>query len=393
MSICALSESGVGTCWGKNKPDHLQDPELTLKHFRNIQHIAIGGSHLCTISREFSRPKCEGGDYSSYEIEVPTLLSPKLITAGRRHTCALDQQGVKCWGNNKFGQINVPLLQNPRQVTAGRNHTCALDDTGVKCWGQNTYGESQVPVLRNPKLIAAGENYTCAVDHLGVNCWGKEDLKVMTLPENVEGGSVSVPTDRFLADPAQYLSKILIYFPKNKAGFLQDSVKLAIPLAIPPDASVGLSYHKYLELLTLYEFSLPLLEETTSFIVQKKVLPKHQEALALLRKKMGKQGCSEIEPTPRTVSLVLSLSVSALAGSKPYLVETDSQKDLEIMQLKLGSTIARIQGKGRLRDDDMEIITTLYQDHLKLIQSLLISEKTYAYGQVLVKAQTYFNAQ
>jgi len=32
-------------------------------------------------------------------------------------------------------------------VSAGGNHTCAIDDTGVVCWGNDTYGQSTVPSL------------------------------------------------------------------------------------------------------------------------------------------------------------------------------------------------------------------------------------------------------
>ena len=31
------------------------------------------------------------------------------------------------------------------QVAAGNNHTCALDDNGVQCWGRNSQGQSDVP--------------------------------------------------------------------------------------------------------------------------------------------------------------------------------------------------------------------------------------------------------
>ena len=36
-------------------------------------------------------------------------------------------------------------LINVRQITAGNNHTCALGDDGVKCWGFNGYGQTNVP--------------------------------------------------------------------------------------------------------------------------------------------------------------------------------------------------------------------------------------------------------
>jgi len=70
---------------------------------------------------------CQGRNYPQ-----PPLST---IAVGELHSCAIDKDGVKCWGDNKFGQTNVPSLKNPRQVSAKGGNTCALDDDGVKCWG------------------------------------------------------------------------------------------------------------------------------------------------------------------------------------------------------------------------------------------------------------------
>src|SRR5262249_35444886 len=53
------------------------------------------------------------------------------------HTCLLHVGEVSCWGRGTEGQTTVPALRNPTQVTVGDLHTCALDDDGVKCWGYN----------------------------------------------------------------------------------------------------------------------------------------------------------------------------------------------------------------------------------------------------------------
>ena len=78
------------------------------------------------------------------------------ITSGAAHTCAiLDDETVTCWGNSE--EIGLGGVLNPPshgKVNLGENRkaktiasrsgrfTCALlDNNDVKCWGQNGLGE------------------------------------------------------------------------------------------------------------------------------------------------------------------------------------------------------------------------------------------------------------
>jgi alpha-tubulin suppressor-like RCC1 family protein len=96
------------------------------------------------------------------------------LAAGRYDTCAIDDNGVTCWGDDSSGQTTVPAgLVNPVALAAGDRHTCALDDNGVTCWGSDQLGESTVPPgLIHPTVVSAGAYHTCAIDDHGVSCWG-----------------------------------------------------------------------------------------------------------------------------------------------------------------------------------------------------------------------------
>jgi alpha-tubulin suppressor-like RCC1 family protein/uncharacterized membrane protein len=117
------------------------------------------------------------------------------------HTCARFTTGVKCWGDNTYGQLGngsvatssltpvsvTGLGSEVTALTSGRYHTCALLGNGtVKCWGLNSSGQlgngtntnSSTPVtvssLSGVIEIASGVSvHTCAVLNTGnVKCWG-----------------------------------------------------------------------------------------------------------------------------------------------------------------------------------------------------------------------------
>lgn len=133
-----------------------------------VPQVSAGKEHTCRLNE--NGVACWGGDGST--IVIPPLSNPKQVSSGGGHSCALDDNGVTCWGANSHGQTDTPQLENPREVTAGRMHTCALDDSGVKCWGDVAWGKTNVPPLDTPVSVHTNWDHTCAIDAGGVKCWG-----------------------------------------------------------------------------------------------------------------------------------------------------------------------------------------------------------------------------
>jgi len=203
MHTCALTSSGGVKCWGSNK--------------------SPGGFNELNNSGQLGN-----GAYSNSKIPVNvTGLSSgvTMVSAGGMHTCALTAVGgVKCWGENGYGQLgngtksnsNIPvnvtgLSSGVTMVSSGYVHTCALTSAGgVKCWGsggplgKGTESMSKIPIdvtglSSGVTMISAGSDHTCVLTSSGgVKCWGAGGLlgngtnSKSNIPVNVTGLSSGV---------------------------------------------------------------------------------------------------------------------------------------------------------------------------------------------------------
>jgi alpha-tubulin suppressor-like RCC1 family protein len=142
------------------------------------------------------------------------------VTAGFRHTCAIQGTVAYCWGRNDRGELGVGTnggsIDTPAQVVGGlqwsaisaggdtvqqppliprfESHTCALTTNGqAYCWGSNESGQlgigtvggsSPVPVAvlggQAFSKISAGARHTCGLTTGGaILCWGhNQDLQL-----------------------------------------------------------------------------------------------------------------------------------------------------------------------------------------------------------------------
>ena len=159
----------------------------------------------------------------------------KALSTGNTHTCViLDDNGVKCWGYNEQGQLGLGDMNNrgaapnemgdvlakvdlgqghtAKALSAGYLYTCAiLDDNSVKCWGNNELGalglgdkndrgdgpnemgdmllKVDLGAGHTATALSAGTAHTCAIlDDNSVKCWGNNELGALGLGDTNSRG-------------------------------------------------------------------------------------------------------------------------------------------------------------------------------------------------------------
>jgi len=206
-------------CWGDNSYNELGDATLVssaspveVTGLDGVVEVATGGYFSCALLGS-GVVKCWGyngngqvSGSSDIEVALPTViqgLEPgvRAIAAGISHACALIiTGGVRCWGNNQFGQLGsagatssamplavVGLESGVLAIEAGVDSSCALTTAGgVKCWGRNDSGAlgdgtttsrfAAVDVKglgSGATAVAVGYGDACAVMASGkLKCWG-----------------------------------------------------------------------------------------------------------------------------------------------------------------------------------------------------------------------------
>ena len=254
---CALTEDGSLRCWGRNSWGQLgasgQDrvfnqsasfvPVEVTGLTTSVVAVTAGARHTCVVSSEagltcwgdnefgqLGRKKTNIRPTSGF-VDVPGLTEDVAASsAGGAHTCAVTTLGgVKCWGNNQWGQLGdgttvdrdaptdvLGLTSGAVTISAGAAHTCALTTLGgVECWGSNFGGQlgnatntgSATPVdvigLTSGVIsISAGGYHTCAITRAReLKCWGRNDQGQLG-DGTTESRSTPVDVIGFPADPA-----------------------------------------------------------------------------------------------------------------------------------------------------------------------------------------------
>lgn len=245
-NACALSPDGAIHCWGRNAPEtwlgftsedcgpytvpSADGPSKLISYpcestprlvpgAKGAVSVTSGGAHNCLRTKE-GEARCWGSDQfgqlgdgtfgpTAFQAD-PALVSGisdvQLLALGASHTCAIagSQGGVRCWGDNAYGQlgigtdaldsykvkpVEVAALDGVIDLSSSTRTTCAArGDGSVLCWGDTStvlpvspdknvaLVPTKVPGLISAQAVRTGGAHACALlDDATVVCWGSND--------------------------------------------------------------------------------------------------------------------------------------------------------------------------------------------------------------------------
>ena len=121
--VCAASDDGVN-CWGENTYGQTDAPQIS-----NITKISAGFSSTCAIYQS-NRLACWGDLYSGVNPPPTSLSNPIDIAVGSFTACAIDDNGVQCWGE----PFDLPTFDNPQKIWMSGIKACIVDNSGLSCY-------------------------------------------------------------------------------------------------------------------------------------------------------------------------------------------------------------------------------------------------------------------
>lgn len=236
--ICNIETYETSPCTNKTnrKCDNCR-PQCSSDTYESIA-CTSGSNRVCSDCI-----KCKGDEYeaspctrNSNRVCLSIMCcSVKKLYTGVNHSCViLNNDRIKCWGANLFGQlgygdimnrgdhmnemgdylpyVNVGTGRTVKAMALGSMHSCAiLDNDLVKCWGLSVFGVStnqmgdrlnyiNLGLNRTAKNITSGVLHTCVITDVNdVRCWGSNSNGQLGNGDTIDRGNVVNTTNIILS--------------------------------------------------------------------------------------------------------------------------------------------------------------------------------------------------
>ena len=209
-TVKCWGDNSYGQC---NVPDSIQgnNHNVNINNDNVVGKVdSISSSHYYSCALFCNNTIKAWGTNFTGQCDVPDFIQGKVISTscGLHHSCALlNDNTVKCWGNNEFGQCNVPdsiqgnnhivninndnIVGKVISISCGYNHIVGLlNNNMIKCWGDNNDGQCDVPESIQDRVVSieCGAYYSIAfLNDNTIKCWGNNDFGQCDVPDSIQG--------------------------------------------------------------------------------------------------------------------------------------------------------------------------------------------------------------
>lgn len=220
FTVCAISENGKLSCWGKNQAGESGSDTQYLEAARDlvapslvagvegVEEVASAWDTTCAVTRThatycFGRAKTSeherlAGRENEAPHELPELAGLSSIVANESAFCGVKGGRAICWGDLAMLSRDADVgtrtvvfkVAGARRVSLGANHGCILDESGaVHCFGNASDGKlgknapphdyephapTRIEGLPHITDLSCAGSSTCATSDAGdVYCWGR----------------------------------------------------------------------------------------------------------------------------------------------------------------------------------------------------------------------------
>lgn len=164
-SACGVERGGAVSCWGTAGVTESRAAPFRIEGITNAVEVVIAGYERCALSADRT-VTCWGESRAPARIDG---LADVAQLAGGGAVCALSVDGVvRCWlpPNSAPAAMSIVTERAPHLITGlprvtriavGKSHACGVGDDGsVWCWGGNHYGQlgtADLVATRTPQRV------------------------------------------------------------------------------------------------------------------------------------------------------------------------------------------------------------------------------------------------
>lgn len=269
-ATCVTHAAGGTTCWGNAAQIGEVD---TMKASATAPHrVSYGVGAIAVTGATFGFCVTNGAGTTMCRKPARVGGVPahaRVVAPAQRHGCALDEEGVLCWGdgqsaalgravdvtaNQTYAAERVPGTEDVVAISSGADVTCFARTSGeVQCFGRSKHGRlgdgagdeirvaTPVEALGPTRSAVLGSGWGCGLSGDTVHCWGTSYMAGDAAGVASTSPPLRLLTQARVVDPSvdqvmsDHTNAVLLHRTDGSVAYMKGGFDTATPLEAPRD--------------------------------------------------------------------------------------------------------------------------------------------------------------